>query len=516
MPRLVYKPVVLAILDGFGLSEEKKGNAIAQANKPNLSRISQSYPGTALHASGIEVGLPWGEVGNSEVGHLNIGAGFVMYQNLPRISLAIKDGTFFNIKAWKDAVDNARVRNGAVHIAGLLSSGGVHSHIDHAKALLEAIKKKGLKDKVYLHVFTDGQDVPPRTAKKFIKEIQEQTQKTGLGKIATVIGRRYAMDRDNNWHLTNEAFEAMTLGKGATAASAEKAVDQAYQRGLEDEEIQPTVINKNGLIKESDSLIFFNYRPDRIRQLTELFISKMPYLFLVTMTQYEPSYPVEIAFPPQKVSDPLGKVISYAGKTQLRVAESEKKAHVSYFLNGGIEEPFPGENRYFIPSPKVDSYVQAPQMSAYKLAQGVITAIDQGYDFIIVNFANADMLGHTGSIEAAKKGVEFLDDAVGKIINKTLSVGGAAVITADHGNAEEMINLETDQIDKEHSTNPVPIWIVTPENILPGKAIPDDYSIRPSGALIDVAPTVLSLGGLEAPKEMSGRDLSYLKSRQAI
>ncbi len=505
-----YKPVVLVILDGVGLAPESHGNALALANKPNLSKISRSYPGAALQAAGIAVGLPWGEVGSSEVGHANIGSGRVLYQNYPRISLAIENGTFLKMPIWQEAVDHAKKNDSDIHLMGLLTGVGIHAHIDHLKALIETFKK--FKKRIFLHLFTDGEDSPPRSALKFLEKVEG-------AQIASVLGRTYAMDRNGNWDLTAAAYNCLTQGTGETAASAKAALENAYKNGLEDESVKPTIIldkKQNPLprIKEGDVVIFFNFRPDRARQLTELFIPWRN-LFFVGMTQYREDYPIKTAFPPQRIQNPLSKILSDNKKIQLKIAESEKRAHITYFLNGGQEEPFENEERIIVPS-LGSEYELNPEMSAPQITEMLINQLSQNrYDFAAVNFANGDMAGHTGNLAAATKAIQTLDECMGKIANKVLSLNGALIVTADHGNTEEMVNLETGEVDKEHSTNPVPFWLVTKqrEKFINGDPVKE---IALGGILADIAPTILELMGLPKPQEMEGSSLADLNSRLII
>lgn len=510
-----YKPVVLIVMDGFGLSSEKKGNAIAAAKTPNLNDISLHYPGTALQAAGVTVGIPWGEVGNSEVGHTAIGSGLLMYQHLSRINFTIKDGSFAKIPVWQTAIDHAVKNKSAIHLAGLLSAGGIHSHKDHLLAILRLLAERNFSGKVFVHVFTDGRDAPANSGEFFVRELEDHLKDLKIGKIATVIGRYYAMDRDKRLERTKAALDAMVNGQGETATSALDAVKNSYQHGVKDEFIKPTVIDSEGNVKSNDVLIFFNFRPDRARQLAESFTkAKIENLLLITMTQYDEDYPALIVFPPENVPNPLAKIISFVGKKQLHIAETEKYAHITYFLNGGQEKPFPGEERLLVPSPKVDNYDQEPAMSVYEITDKLIAAIGDGqYDFIATNFANGDMVGHTGNLEAAIKAVEAMDECIGKIKNAVLAAGGALVITADHGNCEEMINLETGEPDTEHSVNPVPFWFVAPDNR--GAEIKTPKIIV-GGILPDVAPTILEVMGLPKPPEMIGNSLLRVITRQPI
>ncbi len=507
------KPVVLAILDGVGISEETRGNAVALAKKPNLQKISETFLGAKLHASGIEVGVPWGEMGSSEVGHTNIGAGLVVYQNYPRISLAIQDGSFFKIPVWDEVIQRP-----AVHLFGLVTNSGIHAHIDHPIALLQMLAQKKYKGQVFVHAFTDGEDASARSAPTFIRMLEAEMSQLGIGKIASITGRYWAMDRNKNFDRTKRTIACMMDGQGATAYSAEEALNNAYAKNVEDELIEPTVIlDKNGpvgLIKKTDAAIFFNFRPDRARQLTEA-LAKIDGLLLVTLTQYEEGLPVKVAFLPQYITHPLARVLSEAGKTQFHIAESEKYAHATYFFNGGVEKPFAGEDRATIPSPAVTSYDQKPEMAAYEITEKILSVLEKKkYDFIIVNFANGDMVGHTGNLKAATKAIEVLDECLGKIAAKVLDQDGAMLITADHGNCEEMIDLETGEMDTEHSTNPVPLFIIGKEYQVTGKPAPK--SSEPQGILADVAPTILEIMQIPQPKEMDGKSLLRSISRLTL
>ncbi|MDO8429858.1 MAG: 2,3-bisphosphoglycerate-independent phosphoglycerate mutase [bacterium] len=509
-------PVILLILDGFGISLEKKGNAIAQAKIPNLKSISENYLGATLQASGIEVGLGWGEMGSSEVGHTNLGAGLVSYQNLPRISSEIKNKNFYKLLIWKNAVEHAEKNNSDLHLMGLVSNGGVHSHIDHLFALLDTIKELGFTGNLWVHFFTDGQDTAPKIAVKFIEPLEKKLAEIKIGKIATVIGRYYSMDKNQSWDRTEKAYKCLTEGVGQKFKTPEEAVEAGYKNGLRDETLEPAVIENAGLIKNNDAVIFFNFRADRARQIGRAFTSddfkgfqrkKLNNLFFATLTDYGLNTPVEIAFQPEYITNPLAKVISDAGKTQFHIAETEKYAHVTYFFNGGTEKEFKGEDREIIPSKKVKSYEETPEMSAKEITNRAIKEIEGGrYDFLVVNLANGDMVGHTGNLKAGIQAIETLDVCVGKIMESVLKAGGTLLITGDHGNVEEMINLETNEIDKEHSTNPVPLWIVGEKYKLKGKPEPKT-SLMAEGLLGDVAPTILEIMDLPKPKEMTGNSL---------
>lgn len=505
------KPVMLMILDGFGIAEKSEGNAVALAKKPNFDRLVKEYPNTQLQASGMAVGLPEGQMGNSEVGHLNIGAGRIVYQELTRITKSIEDGDFFENEALMKAMKNAKENNASLHLMGLLSDGGVHSHIDHLKGLLEFAKKEGLQ-KVYVHAFMDGRDVPPSSGKEFIIKAEEMMKEVGVGQIATVSGRYYAMDRDNRWERVQLAYNAIVLGEGEKASSAVEAIENSYHDEKTDEFVLPCVIEEDGhptaTIKNGDSVVFFNFRPDRARELTRAindkefagFKRETLNLTFVTMTQYDKTLEgVNIAFKPQTLVNTLGEYVSSKGLEQLRIAETEKYAHVTFFFNGGVEKENPGEERKVIPSPKVATYDLKPEMSAYEVTDELLNRLDQDkYDMIILNFANPDMVGHTGVVKAAVKAIEAVDECLGKIVDKVLEKDGTVFITADHGNAETEIDFSTGNPFTAHTTNPVPfVWV---SNNINGRTLK-------SGKLADIAPTMLNVMNLEVPKEMTGECL---------
>ena len=504
-------PVMLMILDGFGIAPKSEGNAVTLAKKPNLDKLVEKYPTAQLQASGLEVGLPEGQMGNSEVGHLNIGSGRVVYQELTRITKAIKDGDFFENKALKSAMDNAKKDGSDLHLMGLLSDGGVHSHINHLRGLLEFAKKEGVQN-VYVHAFMDGRDVPPSSGKEFIEKTEEIMAEVGIGKIATVSGRYYAMDRDNRWERVELAYNALVLGKGETVNNAVEAIEKSYHDNKTDEFVLPAVITKDGKavgnIKNGDSVIFFNFRPDRAREITRAindkefvgFKRETLNLTFVTMTQYDKTLEgVNVAYTPQSLANTLGEYVSNKGLNQLRIAETEKYAHVTFFFNGGVEKENPGEDRIVIPSPKVATYDLKPEMSAYEVTEELLSRLDSDkYDMVILNFANPDMVGHTGVVEAAVKAIEAVDECVGKIVNKILEKDGNVFVTADHGNAEIMIDFSTGTPFTAHTTDPVPfIWV---SNHTENKKLKD-------GKLADIAPTMLSQLGLEVPVEMTGENL---------
>ncbi|MBU0648924.1 2,3-bisphosphoglycerate-independent phosphoglycerate mutase [Patescibacteria group bacterium] len=520
------KPVLLAILDGWGAAPDHAGNAITRAKTPVMDNLIRSYPVMTLKASGEAVGLSWGEMGNSEVGHLTIGAGRVFYQSLPRINKTIEDRTFFANPAFGKAFEHVKKNKSALHLMGLVSPGGVHSHQEHLYALLDLAKKNKVSN-VLIHVFLDGRDTDFNSGLGFVRELQGQIKQKKIGAIATLSGRYYAMDRDNRWDRTRQAYEAMVLGKSEqTFNDPARAIEESYAKKVYDEEFVPAAMTKRGkpvgTICSGDAAIFFDFRADRARQLTKALTlpgfakferERLDNFLMVTMTEYEKNLPVEVAFPPEPVETCLGRVISDAGLTQLHIAETEKYAHVTFFLNGTREEPFPGEDRVIIPSPRVASYDQKPEMSAPEITSRVIKEIGQDkYDFIVLNFANADMVGHTGNFEAGVRACEAADKNLGKIVSTVLARDGAVFITADHGNAEMMLNLQTGEMDKQHSTDPVPFIVVgkkfeglaSPAGEIPG----GDLSLAPaSGMLADVAPTILEAMHLAIPPEMTGRPL---------
>ena len=499
------KPLILMILDGFGIAGDK-GNAIKAANKPNIDRLFSSNPVTQIGASGMDVGLPDGQMGNSEVGHTNIGAGRVVYQELTRITKSIQDGDFFNNEALCNAIDNA-IKNGtALHIMGLLSDGGVHSHNTHLYGILELAKKKGL-EKVYVHAFLDGRDVPPSSGKDYVAACVEEMKKIGVGQIATVMGRYYAMDRDNRWERVVKAYSAMVYGEGVKCADPVEAVAVSYAEGVTDEFVVPTVIDGAAPIGANDSIIFYNFRPDRAREITRTFVDPdfsgferkkgfFP-LTYVCMTQYDATMPnVQVAFKPQSLDNTFGEYISDKGLTQLRIAETEKYAHVTFFFNGGVEKTYENEDRILVASPKVATYDLQPEMSAYEVADKCAEAIKSGkYDVIILNFANCDMVGHTGVFDAAVKAVEAVDACVGKVTDAIAEMGGVSLITADHGNADKMFEDDGSPFTA-HTTNPVPFCVI---------GYP--CQLREGGKLADIAPTMLQILGLEQPEEMTGKSI---------
>ena len=496
-------PTTLIIMDGFGLANASDDNAVSLAQTPVLDRLFREYANTTLSASGLDVGLPDGQMGNSEVGHTNIGGGRVVFQDLPRISRAIDDGSFFKNEAYDKAMDNCLKNGSSLHLYGLLSDGGVHSHIQHLFALLQMAKDKGL-EKVYVHCFLDGRDVSPTSGKGFVQELCDKCAEIGVGKIATVMGRYYAMDRDKRWERVQMAYDAMVYGEGIHNADPVDAVAKSYANGVTDEFVEPVVCDSEGTIGDNDSVIFFNFRPDRAREITRAIVDPefdgfQREFFSTTYvcnTEYDASMPnVLVAWPRVAVKNGLGEYLSSMGMTQLRIAETEKYAHVTFFFNGGVEKQYPGEDRVLVPSPKVATYDLQPEMSAFEVCDKCVERIESGtYDVIILNFANCDMVGHTGVLEAAVKAVETVDTCVGKVVDATLKMGGIAMITADHGNAEDM-KQEDGSPMTAHTTNPVPF-------ILCGAG-----SELRTGRLADIAPTILDVLGLACPSEMDGRTL---------
>lgn len=500
------KPLAIIIMDGFGISSEVKGNAVAKARKPNLDRYWREYATTTLWSSGLDVGLPRGQMGNSEVGHLNLGGGRVVYQDFTRISLAVENGSMGENPVLLQAMQQAK-NGGKLHLMGLLSDGGVHSHITHLYALLEMARKMG-QNAVYVHAILDGRDVPPRSALNYFQELEERLARSGIGRVATVAGRYYTMDRDKRWDRVEKGYRCLTDGIGFRAISAEKAVLDGYERGENDEFLNPTVVDPCGLVEDKDSIIFFNFRPDRAREITRAFVDRDFKEFPVKpisvnftcMTQYDVSLKAPIAFPAQNLDDTLGQVISRAGLRQLRIAETEKYAHVTYFFNGGKEQPNPDEDRVLIASPKVATYDLQPEMSAYEVTDTLIERIRSDcYDLIILNYANPDMVGHTGIFEAAVKAVETVDECVGLVVEEILQKGGAVLLTADHGNAEKMLDERTGQPHTAHTTNPVPFSLIINDRI--------KYNMREDGILADVAPTALELLKINKPSAMTGKSL---------
>ena len=493
-------------MDGFGLGPKYPGNAVENTPKPHLENIFKECPGCRLSASGLDVGLPAGQMGNSEVGHTNIGAGRVVFQDLPRITKSITDGTFFHNEAYVHAMDACLEKGTSLHLMGLLSDGGVHSHLDHLFALLQMAKDKGLT-KVYIHAFLDGRDVSPTSGADFVTQTVEKCREVGVGKIATVMGRYYAMDRDKRWDRVEMAYDAMVYGEGSTFNPVPvAAVKDSYAAGVTDEFVEPVVCDRDGTISDNDSVIFFNFRPDRAREITRTlvdpdfdgFTRQIFPLTFVCNTEYDASMPnVEVAFPRVTVRNGLGEYLSQMGMTQLRIAETEKYAHVTFFFNGGVEQPCEGEDRKVIPSPKVATYDLKPEMSAYEVADECKARIESGkYDVIILNFANCDMVGHTGVFDAAVKAVEAVDKCVGEVTDAVLNAGGVVFLTADHGNAEKMKNPDGSPFTA-HTTNVVPFAVIGA----------GDVKLREGGCLADIAPTMLPYIGLPVPEEMTGKSI---------
>jgi len=512
----VKKPVCLIILDGWGLSDRKEGNAIYLAKTPNMDNYYKIYPNTKLGASGEAVGLPEGQMGNSEVGHLNIGAGRVVLQEFTKITKSIENGVFFKNRILIGAIDNVKKNKSSLHIIGLISDGGVHSHIDHLKALVDLAYENKIKS-LYIHAFLDGRDVPPRSAIPYLEEVDKYLEQKGIGEIATVSGRYYAMDRDNRWDRTKKSYDALVYRKGKRYSTASDVVKESYKEDIDDEFVVPTLVEvrdeAKANIKTGDSVIFFNFRPDRARQITGAFIRKkfdkfdrgrnFPHVHFVCMTQYDKRFDLPVAFPPQKIKNTLGEVLSKNNLKQIRIAETEKYAHVTFFFNGGIEKPNKGEDRILVPSPKVATYNLKPEMSAYKVTDKVIEKIQENvYDVIILNYANPDMVGHTGYIDAAIKAVETVDKCAGRVVSKLKEAGGIAIIIADHGNAEEMTDPIDGSIVTAHSTNLVPCIICDSEI----KKLRGENKAEVC-RLCDVAPTILDLLNIDKPEEMTGKSL---------
>ena len=504
------KPVMLMILDGFGINEKTDGNAVKLANTPNIDKLMKKYQTTKIYTSGLKVGLPDGQMGNSEVGHTNIGAGRIVYQELTKITKSIEDGDFFAIPEFIEAIENCKKYNSKLHILGLVSDGGVHSHIRHLYGLLEMAKRRDFEN-VYVHCFLDGRDTPPASAEGYVAELEEKMREKGVGKIASISGRYYAMDRDKRWERVKKCYDALVKGEGNKATSATIAIEDSYQKEVFDEFVEPTVICNGetpiATIGEHDSVIFFNFRPDRAREITRAIVDpnfdgfetqKMETYF-VCFSSYDETMPnVKIAFKKEPLVNTFGEVVSKNGLTQLRIAETEKYAHVTFFFNGGEEKQYPGEDRILVPSPKVATYDMQPEMSAYEVTEKVVEAINSDkYNAIILNYANPDMVGHTGSLPAAIKAVETIDECVGKVVEAMLAHDGTMLITADHGNCEQMIDYKTGEPHTAHTTNPVPLILVT-EN--------ENLKIK-EGKLADLAPTMLEILGIKQPEEMTGESI---------
>ena len=506
------KPTVLMILDGYGLNDSVKGNAVAEGKTPVMDRLMKEYPFVKGNASGMAVGLPDGQMGNSEVGHLNMGAGRIVYQDLTKITKAIQDGDFFENKALLAACANVKENGSSLHLMGLVSDGGVHSHIEHIFGLLELAKRQGI-EKVYVHCFLDGRDTPPASGKEYVEQLEAKMKELGVGEVATVMGRYYAMDRDNRWDRVEKAYRALVYGEGEQASSGPEGIQASYDKDETDEFVLPTVVVKDGkptaVIKEKDSIIFFNFRPDRAREITRTFCDdefigfdrgarvKTTY---VCFTEYDVTIEnKQVAFVKEEITNTFGEFLAAHGLKQARIAETEKYAHVTFFFNGGVEEPNEGEDRILVKSPKVATYDLKPEMSAYEVCDKLTEAIRSGkYDVIIINFANPDMVGHTGVEAAAVKAVEAVDECVGKAVEAIKEVDGQMFICADHGNAEQLIDEETGEPFTAHTTNPVPFILVNADPA---------YRLREGGCLADIAPTLIQLMGMEQPKEMTGKSL---------
>ncbi|MCI5848847.1 MAG: 2,3-bisphosphoglycerate-independent phosphoglycerate mutase [Lachnoclostridium sp.] len=511
------RPTVLMILDGYGLNDKTESNAVALAKTPVMDKLMKEYPFVKGYASGLAVGLPDGQMGNSEVGHINMGAGRIVYQELTRITKEIEDGSFFENEELKDAMNNCKKNDSSLHLYGLLSDGGVHSHNTHLYALLEMAKKEGL-EKVYVHCFLDGRDTPPASGKDFVSDLADKMKEIGVGKIASVMGRYYAMDRDNNWDRVEKAWDAMVKGEGEQTDDAVAGVQASYDAGVTDEFVVPMVVTENGkpvaTINENDSVIFYNFRPDRAREITRAFCAddfdgfdrgKRMNLTYVCFAEYDVTIPnKEIAFKKVEITNTFGEILASKGLKQARIAETEKYAHVTFFFNAGVEEPNEGEDRILVDSPKyVPTYDKKPRMSAYTVCDELCKAITSDkYDVIICNFANPDMVGHTGVIDSAVKAIEVIDECVGEVVNFIKEVDGQMFICADHGNAEQLVDYETGDPFTAHTTNPVPFILVNAD---------EKYTLAEDGCLADIAPTLLELMGIEQPAEMTGKSLLVTK-----
>jgi len=506
------KPTVLMILDGYGSRNDPKGNAIIQANTPIMDQLTHEYPFVQGEASGLAVGLPEGQMGNSEVGHLNIGAGRIVYQDLTKITKSIHDGDFFENKALLAACENAKTYNSSLHLFGLVSDGGVHSHIEHIFGLLELAKRQNI-EKVFVHCFLDGRDTPPTSGKEYVAQLEAKMKELGVGCVASVMGRYYAMDRDNRWERVEQAYNALVKGEGTKATSATEGIQSSYDHEKTDEFVLPIIVERDdkpiATIKENDSIIFFNFRPDRAREITRAFCDdiftnfpkgpRIP-LSYVCFTDYDITIENKlVAFPKDEITNTLGEYLAEQGKTQVRIAETEKYAHVTFFFNGGIEKPNVNETRILVDSPQVPTYDLQPEMSAFEVCDKLVEAIEsKQYDVIIINFANPDMVGHTGIEKAAIQAIEAVDICVGRAVAAIKKVNGQLFICADHGNAEQMVEEGTDEPFTAHTTNPVPFILVNADS---------GYTLRAGGTLVDIAPTLLELMGMEQPKEMTGKSL---------
>jgi len=526
MTFIPYKKLLLVVLDGFGVATDGHGNAVTKAQPKTFDMLCNDYPSTVLQASGASVGLPWGEKGNSEVGHLNLGAGRIVGQDLARITVAIEDRTFFSNPMFLAAIDHVKKNNSAMHLMGLVSPGGVHSYDEHLYALLGLMSEQGVKN-VIIHMFLDGRDTPQQIALDSLDKLENKMGKEKVGKIATVMGRFYAMDRAEHWNLTEQAYRAMVFGEGKAASSAYEAIDQSYKQHVLDEMVVPTVITENGkpvgMINDGDAIIHFNFRPDRALQITRALaepgfskfekpVKQLKDFYMVTMTEFAKDLPVKIAYPPQEIKNCLAEYFSTKGLRQFHIAESEKYAHVSVFFNGGVINPFPGEERVIVTSPasNYQNYADVPEMSAYKITENLLAKLKENYSFYLVNFANPDMVGHTGNFNASVEAVHVVDECIRKITEACLEQDICLLITADHGNIEELFDISTGGIDKEHSTNPVPFILVAKQFY---KKRPREGGIAglggmvPVGVLSDVAPTILELMAMDKPVEMTGVSL---------
>ena len=515
-------PVVLCVLDGWGETAETRGNAVSKAKLPNIKKLDDYYPKIYLQASGIAVGLPWGVVGNSEVGHQAMGTGQIIYQKLPVINTAIQDGSFFANEVLKNSIQHAKEKGSKIHLFGLVSDGGVHSHIEHLFALLEVMKENEFNN-VFIHAVTDGRDTAPQSAQVFLNELKNKINEIGVGQIATVGGRYYSMDRSQNWDRIVEAYKAMVYGEGLKAGSYLEVIENQYAEGITDEFLKPTIIEKDGkpvaTVEPEDVFICFNFRKDRAKQITKAFALKdfdefkevkpIKGVKMVCFTEYEKGLPVDIVFPSQKISSRVGEEIEKKGLRQLRIAETEKYAHVTYFFDGGLMIDYKNGDKIHVLSKKIDSYAKIPEMSAQEVTDRIIENLEGENlpDFILVNYANPDMVGHTGDLKAGIKAVEFTDKCIGELIEKVLSLQGVLIITADHGNVEEMINLSTGEKDTEHSNNPVPCWLIEPDNAKEDKNRDEERKLEVSGFLSDLAPTILDLLGIKKPPVMTGESL---------
>ncbi len=518
------KPVVLCVLDGWGETTERRGNAILKAKLPTIEKLDKFYPKLYLQASGIAVGLPWGVFGNSEVGHQSMGTGQIIYQNLPIINTSIQDGTFFKNEILKENVKFAKKHKSKIHIFGLVSDGGVHSHIEHLFALLEFMKDNDFKD-VYIHFVTDGRDTAPQSAEIFLKDLEDKISKIGVGQIATISGRYYSMDRSRNWDRIEKAYQAMVYGKGQRAKNPLDAIKSQYEKKINDEFFEPVVIENSEnepitKIKSKDVFLCFNYRKDRAKQIVKAFISKdfdnfeetqlIEDIKVVCFTQYQENLMADVVFSPQKITSRVGEEIEKSGLSQIRIAETEKFAHVTVFYDGGIIVDYKNQEKIHIPSKKVDSYAKLPEMSAKEITNKILEILNRPEipDFILVNYANPDMVGHTGDLEAGVKAVEFIDQCLEEVIKKVLFLDGCLIVTADHGNVEEMINLSTGEKDTEHSVNPVPCWFINNNNVKKRNVEKNkENEFKISGFLSDLAPTVLDLLDIKIPEKMTGESL---------